>query len=86
MLVRLGRPFTGGRCIEHITCSVHHTAKVNQYESLESNKASERVNNGTISYKEALEMKVISRSQVGLGDLFIRKYNKKDSLKVARQN
>ena len=53
---------------------MHHTAKVNQYESLESNKAAERVNNGTISYKEELEMKVISRSQVGLGDLFIRNY------------
>ena len=84
-MIRTGRPFTGGIWNEHITCSVGHITKVKQYENLEVKKTAARANKGTISDKEAIELKVLLISQVSLGNFFIRNYKKKDSLKVASQ-
>ena len=54
-----------------------HTTKVKQYEILESKKAATRENNGTISDKETLELKLMSIYQVVLGSFFRRKDKKK---------
>ena len=44
--------------------------------------ASARENNGTVSENETIELKLMSRYQVGLGVLFSKKEKKKGSLLV----
>ena len=73
--VRNGHPFTTGRWIEH-NYSASHNRKFKQHENMEKIRAAKSYKGGPVSEKELLQVKNMSRTQVGIGNLLTSKRKK----------
>ena len=70
-----GCPFTNIQWIEYNN-SNSHNRKVEQHKHMESIKAAKSSKGGPVSEKELLQVKDMSRTQVGIGNLLTSKRKK----------